>query len=53
MTTITMLTVITEIPRFARNEKGQDERAILPQENRLQGGFIPAKANLNGPRVLE
>jgi hypothetical protein len=32
MTVITVMTVMTGIPRFDRNEKGQDEIAILPQE---------------------
>jgi hypothetical protein len=27
-----VMTVVTGIPRFDGNEKGQDERAILPQE---------------------
>jgi hypothetical protein len=32
MAVITVLAVMTGIPRFDGNERGQDERAILPQE---------------------
>src|ERR1022692_378246 len=33
MTVITVATVITEIPRFHRNEQGRNERVMLPQRN--------------------
>jgi hypothetical protein len=33
--------------------RGQDEKAILPQATDSKTGVIPAKANLDGPRVLE
>jgi hypothetical protein len=49
----TVITVMTGIPRFDRNEEGRTKERSCPKEKRLQSGRIPAKANLNGPKVLE
>jgi hypothetical protein len=52
MTVITMLAVITGFDASTERKRAGRKSDPAPR-NRLRTSLIPAKANLNGPRVLE
>jgi hypothetical protein len=53
MTVITAMTVITGECHASTEMKRAGRKSDPAPRNGLQTSLIPAKANLNGPRVLE